>query len=54
MSDKKEVFVLNLPNVGNDDVIEMIKQLIHQPEYQMDCYRIENKNLVVDIVIKKN
>jgi hypothetical protein len=52
MENKKEVFVLELPNICNDDVIKLTEQLILQSEKLMDCYRIETKNLIVDVLIK--
>jgi hypothetical protein len=54
MEDKKEVFILDLPNIGNDDVIKLTEQLILQSDKLMDGYRIETNNLIVDIVVKKN
>jgi len=54
MEKKNEVFVLDLPNVGNEDIIKLTEQLILQSDKLMDVYRIENKNLIVDIVVKKN
>ena len=52
MENSKEIFVLNLPNIGNDDVIKLTEQLILQSEKLMDCYRIETNNLIVDVLIK--
>ena len=52
MENSKEIFVLNLPNIGNDDVIKLTEQLILQSEKLMDCYRIETNNLIVDVFIK--
>jgi hypothetical protein len=54
MEDKKEVFILDLPNIGNDDVIKLTEQLILQSDKLMDGYRIETNNLIVDIIVKKN
>jgi hypothetical protein len=54
MENKNEVFVLELPNIGNDDVIKLTEQLILQSEKLMDCYRIENNNLIVDVYVKTN
>ncbi len=53
MEKKNEVFVLDLPNVGNEDIIKLTEQLILQSDKLMDVYRIENNNLIVDIVVKK-
>lgn len=52
MEIKKEIFVLDLPNIGNEDVIKLTEQLILQSEKLMDCYRIETNNLIVDIEVK--
>ena len=52
MENSKEIFVLNLPNIGNDDVIKLTEQLILQSEKLMDCYRIETNNLILDVSIK--
>jgi hypothetical protein len=52
MENSKEIFVLNLPNIGNDDVIKLTEQLILQSEKLMDCYRIETNNLILDVFIK--
>jgi hypothetical protein len=52
MENSKEIFVLNLPNIGNDDVIKLTEQIILQSEKLMDCYRIETNNLILDVFIK--
>jgi hypothetical protein len=52
MENSKEIFVLDLPNIGNEDVIKLTEQLILQSEKLMDCYRIETNNLIVDVLIK--
>lgn len=52
MENKKEIFVLDLPNVGNEDVIKLTEQLILQSDKLMDCYRIETNNLIVYIEVK--
>jgi hypothetical protein len=54
MEDKKEVFILDLPNIGNGDVIKLTEQLILQSDKLMDGYRIETNNLIVDIIVKKD
>jgi hypothetical protein len=54
MEENKEVFILDLPNIGNDDVIKLTEQLILQSDKLMDGYRIETNNLIVDIIVKKN
>lgn len=54
MEDKKEVFILDLPNIGNEDVIKLTEQLILQSDKLMDGYRIETNNLIVDIIVKKD
>jgi len=54
MEDKKEVFILDLPNIGNEDVIKLTEQLILQFDKLMDGYRIETNNLIVDIIVKKD
>jgi hypothetical protein len=54
MEDKKEVFILDLPNIGNEDVIKLTEQLILQSDKLMDLYRIETNNLIVDIIVKRN
>ena len=46
MENKKEIFVLDLPNVGNEDVIKLTEQLILQSDKLMDCYRIETNNTI--------
>ena len=53
MKNKKEVFVLYLPNVGDEDIIKLTEQLILQSENRMDVYKVENNNLVIEIIIKK-
>ena len=50
---KKEVFVLELQNISNEDIIKITEQLILQSEKLMDGYRIENKNLIIEVFIKK-
>jgi hypothetical protein len=52
MENSKEIFVLDLPNIGNEDVIKLTEQLILQSEKLMDCYRIETNNLILDVLIK--
>ena len=54
MKEKKEVFILDLPNIGNEDVIKLTEQLILQSDKLMDGYRIETKNLIVDVIVKKD
>jgi len=54
MEEKKEVFVLHLPNIGNEEVIKLSEQLIHQTEKCMDGFRIETNKLIMDIIIKKD
>jgi hypothetical protein len=54
MKEKKEVFILDLPNIGNEDVIKLTEQLILQTDKLMDGYRIETNNLIVDIIVKKD
>jgi hypothetical protein len=54
MKEKKEVFILDLPNIGNEDVIKLIEQLILQSDKLMDGYRIETNNLIVDVIVKKD
>ena len=54
MKDKKEVFILDLPNIGNEDVIKLTEQLILQSDKLMDGYRIETNNLIVDVIVKKD
>jgi hypothetical protein len=53
MEKKKEVFVLELQNISNEDIIKITEQLILQSEKLMDGYRIENKNLIIEVFIKK-
>jgi len=53
MEMKKEVFVLELQNISNEDIIKITEQLILQSEKLMDGYRIENKNLIIEVFIKK-
>lgn len=53
MEKKKEVFVLELQNISNEDIIKITEQLILQSEKLLDGYRIENKNLIVEVFIKK-
>lgn len=54
MEKKKEVFVLDLPNILNEDILKLSEQIISQSVNLFDGYRIENKNIIVDIIIKKN
>jgi hypothetical protein len=54
MKEKKEVFILDLPNIGNEDVIKLTEQLILQTDKLMDGYRIETNNLIVDVIVKKD
>jgi len=54
MKEKKEVFILDLPNISNEDVIKLTEQLILQSHKLMDGYRIETKNLIVDVIVKKD
>ena len=54
MENKNEVFVLNLPNIGNEDLIKLTEQLILQSDKLMEGYRVENKNLILDIIFKKD
>lgn len=54
MKEKKEVFILDLPNIGNEDVIKLTEQLILKTDKLMDGYRIETNNLIVDIIVKKD
>lgn len=54
MEEKKEIFVLHLPNIGNDDVIKLSEQLILQTDKLMDGYRIETNKMIMDIIIKKD
>lgn len=54
MKEKKEVFILDLPNIGNEDVIKLTEQLILQSDKLMDRYRIETNNLIVDVIVKKD
>jgi len=54
MKEKKEVFILDLPNISNEDVIKLIEQLILPSHKLMDGYRIETKNLIVDVILKKD
>jgi hypothetical protein len=54
MKEKKEVFILDLPNIGNEDVIKLTEQLILQSDKLMDGYRIETNNLIVDVIVKKD
>ncbi len=51
---KKEVFVLNLQNISNEDVIKLTEQLILQSDKIVDGYRIENKNLIVEVIVKRD
>ena len=53
MEKKKEVFVLEIQNISNEDIIKLTEQLILQSEKLMDGYRIENKNLIIEVFIKK-
>jgi hypothetical protein len=53
MEKKKEVFVLELQKISNEDIIKITEQLILQSEKLMDGYRIENKNLIIEVFIKK-
>lgn len=48
------VFVIDLPNINNEDVLKLTEQLILQSEKMMDGYRIENKNLIIEILIKND
>jgi hypothetical protein len=54
MKEKKEVFILDLPNIGNEDVIKLTEQLILQTDKLMDGYRIETNNIIVDVIVKKD
>ncbi len=54
MKEKKEVFVLHLPNIENDDVIKLSEQLILQTKKMIDGFRIETDKIIMDIVIKKD
>jgi hypothetical protein len=54
MKMKKEVFVLNLQNISNEDVIKLTEQLILQSDKIVDGYRIENKNLIVEVIVKRD
>ena len=54
MKEKKEVFILDLPNIGNEDVIKLTEQLILQSDKLMDGYRIETNNLIVEVIVKKD
>lgn len=52
MEIKKETFVLDLPNLCNEDVIKLSEQLLLQSDKLMDCFRIDTKNLIVYIELK--
>jgi hypothetical protein len=52
--EKKEIFVLHLPNIGMEEVFKLSEQLIIQNEKLMDGYRIETDKLILDIIIKKS
>jgi hypothetical protein len=51
MKEKKEVFILDLPNIGNEDVIKLTEQLILQTDKLIYGYRIETNNLIVDVIV---
>ena len=53
MENIKEVLVLNLPNLENEDIMKLTEQLVFQSKNLMDRYRIENKNIILDIEIKR-
>ena len=53
MENNKEVLVLNLPNLENEDIMKVTEQLVFQSKNLMDRYRIENKNIILDIEIKR-
>ena len=50
--EKKEIFVLHLPNLGIEDLFKLLEQLIVQTDKLMDGYRIETNHLIIDVVIK--
>jgi|LauGreDrversion4_2_1035121.scaffolds.fasta_scaffold357568_2 hypothetical protein len=54
MEKSNGVFVLDLPNISNEDVFKLIEQVVVQSKNMMDGYRIETKNIIVDIIIKKS
>ena len=54
MEKTTELFLLDLPNIGNEDVIKLTEQLILQSDKLMDGYRIETNNLIVDVIVKKD
>jgi hypothetical protein len=54
MEKKKEIFVLDLPNINNQDLIELTKQLILQSDKIMDGYRIQSSNLIIDLIVKRD
>ena len=53
MEKRKGILVIDLPNISNEDVIRFTEQLIIQSEDFMDGYKIENKNLIIEIYVKR-
>jgi hypothetical protein len=52
MEKKKEVFILELPNISNEDVMKLTEYLILQSDKLMDGYKIETNNLILDVIVK--
>ena len=53
MEKSKGVFILDLPNISNEDVIKLTEQLILQSDNLFEGYRIENENLIVETIVKR-
>ena len=54
MEKTTELFLLDLPNIGNEVVIKLTEQLILQSNQLMYGVRIETNIIIVDIILKKD
>ena len=52
MENTNELFLLELPNLGNEEVIKLTEQLLLKSEKFRDSFRIETNNIILDVVIK--
>jgi hypothetical protein len=52
MEKKNDILVLNLPNIGDGDTINLLEQLVIQSKIKMGGYRIETKNLLIEVIVK--
>jgi replication-associated recombination protein RarA len=51
--EQSRVFILDLPNISNQDLFKLMEQLILQSDKLFEGYRIENKDIIVDTIVKQ-